>query len=52
MKQDTYDVKDLKNKMDYLIRKFEKIENMRASDENLKKKCVNFCFFIIYLFIY
>lgn len=40
-KQETYDVKDLKNKMDYLIKKFEKIENMRESDENLKTKLPN-----------
>lgn len=31
------DVKDLKNKMDYLIKKFEKIENMREIEENLTK---------------
>ena len=37
-KQEINDVKDLKNKMDYLIKKFEKIENMRESDENVKTK--------------
>ncbi len=35
---ETYDVKDLKNKMDYLMKKFEKIEKMRESEENLKTK--------------
>lgn len=41
LKQEINEVKDLKNKMDYLIRKFEKIENMRESDEHIKTKIYN-----------
>lgn len=38
LRLETNDVIDLKKKMDFLIKKFEKIENIRESDENLKSK--------------